>query len=129
MGIWEGWFRIVDCGRPSSISDLYLPDAASYVLPLVTIQMFSHVVTCPWRSTVLLAALQDMSVTKGNAIDNNLPLYGGIREEEQIMEILSKLYLLYKVTLLPYSRLGVIITDRGYPCYVCQFVLRRISLC
>lgn len=77
--------------------------------------MFSHVVTCPWRSTVLLAALQDMSVTKGNAIDNNLPLYGGIREEEQIMEILSKLYLLYKVTLLPYSRLGVIITDRGVP--------------
>jgi len=68
-------------------------------------------------------------VTKGNAIDNNLPLYGGIREEEQIMEIVSKLYLLYKVTLLPYSRLGVIITDRRYPCYVCQFVLRRTSLC
>lgn len=70
------------CGRPSSISDLYLPDAAGNVLPVVTIQMFSHVVTSPWRSTVPLAALQDISVSKANAADNTLLLYGGSREEE-----------------------------------------------
>lgn len=70
------------CGRPSSISDLYLPDAAGNVLPVVTIQMFSHVVTCPWRSIVPLAALQDISVSKANATDSSPLPYGGIGEEE-----------------------------------------------
>lgn len=52
----------------------------------------------------------------------------GAGRRRQIMDTLSKLYLLYKVTWLPYSSLGVIITDGGYPLYICQLVLRRIPL-